>query len=425
MKILLVRPKPHRHTIGLQDIMICEPLELMTLRAVLEANSHTVQIADMILEKRPLGDIVQAYAPDIVGLTGYISHVNIIKEYARTIKQCSPATQVYCGGVHATVCPADFAADSIDGVCTSAEDFYCRCGCTDTSYKKPNRQLPPEYRSRYYYLFHQNCALIKTSFGCPYSCSFCFCRQIAPYSAREIDEVIEELEAIEQDEVYIVDDDFLFNEARLSLFCDKLEQRGIKKRYLVYGRADFIAHNDALMARLKANGLRAVIVGIEAATQEELDAYNKRTAAQDNMQAVRVLQKHDIDVYATVILGVDWNTKDFKRLYQYLKQLGVVFVNLQPFTPMPATEHFEEYRSRLIVPYAEHEKWDMAHLVVKPGRLSVRRYYFQIIKLYFMLSLSPSSTFYMVRRFGLRDCLKLSRGAAKITRQYLGKMLKG
>ena len=28
MKVLLIRPKPHKDTIGLQNVMICEPLEL-------------------------------------------------------------------------------------------------------------------------------------------------------------------------------------------------------------------------------------------------------------------------------------------------------------------------------------------------------------------------------------------------------------
>ena len=28
MRVLLIRPKPHKETIGLQHVMICEPLEL-------------------------------------------------------------------------------------------------------------------------------------------------------------------------------------------------------------------------------------------------------------------------------------------------------------------------------------------------------------------------------------------------------------
>ena len=35
MKILLVRPKPHKNSIGLQSFMICEPLEFEYLHSYL------------------------------------------------------------------------------------------------------------------------------------------------------------------------------------------------------------------------------------------------------------------------------------------------------------------------------------------------------------------------------------------------------
>lgn len=425
MNILLIRPKPDKETIGLQSVMICEPLELMTLKAVLKHNGHNVTILDMILEKKPLEYYINLYHPDIVGITGYISHVNVMKEYARVIKLANCDIKVFCGGVHAEVCPEDFVCDNIDKICKSTDDFYNAVGCNDTKDILPDRNLPEKYRKKYYYLFHNNCALIKTSYGCPYNCNFCFCKEISPYIVRDMDCVMRELQQIKQDEVYIVDDDFLFDRNKLELFCDRVEQLGIRKKYLVYGRADFVAQNEDIIERLKHNGLRAVIVGIEAATQEELDAYNKKTTRSDNINAVRILKKHDIEVYATVILGDKWDKSDFKRLYHFLKELGIVFVNLQPFTPMPGTGYFDEYKDRLIVPRSEYEKWDMAHLVIRPSNISVRAYYMQIVKLYCLLSLSPKSSIYMIKKYGLKDCLKLSLGAMKIACQYLAKIIKG
>jgi hypothetical protein len=87
MKILLVRPRPHKETIGLQSVMICEPLELMQLSAVLRANNHEVEIVDMILEKKPIEYFIGKFSPQLVGITGYISHIGIMKEYAQIIKK--------------------------------------------------------------------------------------------------------------------------------------------------------------------------------------------------------------------------------------------------------------------------------------------------------------------------------------------------
>ena len=425
MKILLIRPKPHRDTIGLQSVMICEPLELMELAAVLKNNGYQVEIIDMILEKKSIKHFIEIHKPDVVGITGYISHISIMKAYAKQIKAISSKIKVIVGGVHATVCPQDFVDENIDLVAISADSFYNFIGCKNKQKQLPFRDLPGRYLKKYYYLFQENCALIKTSFGCPYSCKFCFCKEITPYVARSIDEVIEELKTIVQKEVYIVDDDFLFNRNRLIEFAEKLKENDINKHFLVYGRADFIAGNEDVIKTLSEVGLSAVIVGVEASSQEELNSYNKKTQLSDNVIAIKTLQKYNIECYATVILGIEWDKSNFNHLYQFIKENKLVFVNLQPLTPMPHTPYFEEFKDRLIIPYNEHEKWDMAHLVVNPVKLSVRRYYWNIIKLYYRITISPSNIAYMFKRYGVHTTIKLSVGAAKITIQYIKKIWKG
>ena len=425
MKILLIRPRPHSETIGLQSVMICEPLELMTLKSVLKANNHDVTIIDMILEKKSLLYFLKKYNPDVIGFTGYISHINVIKEYSQISKKYNSNIKTIVGGVQAEVYPSDFQDNNIDKICSSAQDMYDFLNCTDNTPRLPDRNLPQKYRKAYYYLFHKNCSLIKTSFGCPYNCDFCFCKEISPYKAREIDDVIKELLTIEQDEVYIVDDDFLFNRERLLEFAEKLEKYNIKKRYLVYGRADFIANNEDVIKRLKEVGLRAVIVGLESASQEELDGFNKRTKISDNIEAVKVLKKYDIECYGTVILGMDWDKSNFDRLYKFLSKLNLVFVNLQPLTPMPHTKLFDKYKDKTIIPYNEHEKWDMAHLVLQPEKLTVREFYFQILKLYYLLSLRPKSALYMIKKYGFLETIKLSYGAMHVALQYVIKIIKG
>ena len=425
MRILLVRPRPHRETIGLQSLMVCEPLELMLLSAVLKANGHQVTLLDKILDALPLRRAVARLKPDLVCLTGYISHIGVIKDYAKTIKQADSGIKVAVGGVHAAVCPEDFAHPAIDLVCRTADQLYDYLGCLDKTERLPDRNIAARYADRYYYLFQDKCALIKTSFGCPYNCSFCFCKEVTPYRARPVDDVVEELLTIPQKEVYIVDDDFLFNRNRLLEFYQKVRQQGIRKNYLAYGRADFIADNRDIVVLLREIGLTAVIVGIEAAGQNELDAWGKRLSVDHNVRAVRVLRELGIECYATVILGPDWKTQDFNRLFRFIQENRLVFVNLQPFTPMPGTSYFEQYRDRLLVPYSQPEKWDMAHLVVRPGGMSVRSYYWHILSLYCKITLHPRSFCYIVRRYGLGATLKLSVGAARITGQYLQKIIRG
>ena len=114
MKVLLFRPRPHKETIGLQNVMICEPLELEYISSNIEALGHKCRIVDMILEKKDIAFFVMKYRPDVVGITGYISHVNIMKDYARQVKECDPRIKTIIGGVHAEVNPQDFESEYVD-----------------------------------------------------------------------------------------------------------------------------------------------------------------------------------------------------------------------------------------------------------------------------------------------------------------------
>lgn len=451
MNILLIRPKPHKDTIGLQNLMICEPLELEYIASKIRTHGHKSIIIDMILEKRDVTYFVKKYRPQAVGITGYIAHINVIKKYAGEIKAYDPAIKVLVGGVHAEVNPEDFESENIDYIIRAnglktiteildrleqkkpAEDLPCvysRYGGkplkeTRFPYAFPDRSKVDRYRSKYYYMFHRNCSLIKTSFGCPYQCAFCFCRQITDgnYFTRDLEDIVAELKTIKETEIYIVDDDFLVNKDRIIAFIQLLRKNRIKKRYLIYGRADFIAGNEDVIRMFKKAGLRAVIVGLESCDSKELNDYHKMTQVAVNEKAVAVLKKYDVECYGTFITGIDWKKEDFKALEQWIKKLGIVFVNLQPLTPLRGTELYERYKKDFIVREDEYEKWDLAHLVVKPTYISVRNYYFYTMMMYYHIMVNPKSALYMIRKYGLKDTLKLSFGAFKVNLQYLEKLI--
>lgn len=453
MKVLLIRPRPHKETIGLQNVMICEPLELEYISSNIENLGHKAIIVDMILERKSISYFLDKYKPDVVGLTGYISHVNIIKNYAKQIKDYDRNIKTIVGGVHAEVNPEDFISKNIDyiiranGIKTFIEildklenkENTNNIECvyrknnrkvekeTEFNYLFPDRDKVKKYRSKYYYMFHRNCSLMKTSFGCPYQCKFCFCRQITDgkYFTRDLNNIIEELKTIKETEIYIVDDDFLVNDKRILEFCDLLEKNNIKKKYLIYGRADFIAKNEKVIKRFKQVGLRAVIVGLESCDSNELVDYNKKTLVSTNEKAVKILRKYNVECYGTFILGLDWKKEDFNALAKWIKKLGLVFVNLQPLTPLRGTDMYEQYKKDFIIKEDEYEKWDLAHLVVRPSKISIRKYYLYTMILYYKIMVNPKSAIYMIKKYGLHDTLKLSVGGFKVNLQYLKKLIEG
>ncbi len=453
MKVLLIRPKPEKSTIGLQHVMICEPLELEYLVSNIPLNikkNVKAVIYDFIVEKNDYIDILKFEEPDFIAFTGYITHVNTIKKMCKLAKETLKDVLTGVGGVHAEVVGGDFKCDYIDFIYTkNAVDGFNETlqGIIDKkdiqeiqegirvieenefnfNLIQPDRESVSRYRHKYYYMFHNPCALIKTSYGCPYNCSFCFCKEITKgkYHSRNMVDVVDELSSIDEKEIYIVDDDFLFGREKLLEFTSLLKERKIDKNFLVYGRADFIAENEDIIIKLKEVGLRAVIVGIESIREKDLLNYNKKTDLQINEKCIMILKNLDIELYATLILPMDFTKDDFRNLVKWLRGLDVTFVNLQPLTPLPGTEIFSDYKEDLLVSLEDYHLFDMAHVILRPYNMSNREYYYQILKSYYRIIIRPKHVIRLVRKYGLRENIKMLKGSQRVSLQYIMKILRG
>jgi hopanoid C-3 methylase len=441
----MFRPKPSAETIGLQHLMVVEPLELEILSSL--ARPHdTVEIIDLILEKKPFLWFVKQFQPDVICLTGYITNVSTLIQYGREVKELNSKIVTIVGGVHCEVCPEDFDDPSIDyRVVRNAAVIFTallnhiehQSGLPAGVFQKgdtlQSRQLPDfdfsvpladrakvqRYRHNYFYIFHDKVALMKTSFGCPYQCSFCFCRIITngAYKQRPMEDILGELETIPESEIYIVDDDFLVDRKWLKHFMDELRRRNIRKHFLVYGRADFIARNPDIMKEFAQLGLRTVIVGFESFSDKELSSYNKNTSVALYRETMSVLNAEKIDVFATIIIPPHWGREDFSNMVSVIKSLGIHFVNLQPLTPLPKTGvSFPE--DQIILKKTDYEKWDLAHVSVQPTSLSVADFYREILRAYNSILYSPPVMWKYLITYSPAMLFKMLVGGYRVTRQY-------
>jgi len=449
MKILFVRPRPSGKTIGLQHVMIVEPLELEVL-ATLAGSAHNSVIIDMILEKKPIDYFIRKENPDIFCVTGYITNVPGMIDYCRKAKDINSRIITVVGGVHCEVCPQDLNDASIDyrvvrnastvfpqllgyfengklfpkGVLRYNEQLLlAELPPFDFNFPIPDRSLTSRYRKDYFFIFHDKVALIKTSFGCPFTCNFCFCREITRggYFERPLVEVIEELQSIKEKNIYIVDDDFLTSGTRVMDFIEANRSVGLDKNYLLYGRADFIAGNPTIMADFKTIGLKTVIVGFESFYDHELKNYHKNTDAKTNEEAMKVLNENKIDCYATIIVSPDWGKKEFDFCRDKIRELGIHYVNLQPFTPLPGTGNKVE-TDELIIPFSDFERWDLAHVTIRPRKMSTADFYKNILRLYNSILFQPRFLLDYIQKYNLVMLLKMIKGSIKVRKQYWSKI---
>ncbi len=438
MKILLVKPNPSPQSINLQSFMICEPLELEYCAALLHKLGHESRIADLVIDKSfPKALTTDHY--DAVAFTAYQVHIGIVKKYAAYAKKVRPDIVTMVGGVQAEVVPQSFDDENIDVVLTGgltaleavigamergeSRQKLKELGRTPAranfDFPFPDRSKTEKYRKHYNYIFHDECATIKTSFSCAYDCEFCFCTRLGRYRERDITEVVDELESIRERNVFIVDDDFLYNRKRVLEFCDLVTRRNIKKTYIAFGRADFIAANEDVIARLAQCGFDAFFVGLESFKSCELSDYNKRTTVETNNRAVRILEKYGIQCYSGLIVGYDWGKSDFDQLIAYINSFEHPMVNIQPITPIKGTPYYERVKDLIFEDETRYERFDMAHVVIKPQKMSVRAFYYNILRAYMKTMVSAKSRRYIKVRYGRKIYRRVKRGAYKIIWQYI------
>ena len=85
------------------------------LAASLQHNGHTVEILDARLDPDVEGAL-QRLCPQLVGLTGYTCHLNILKQLALRCKAYDPTLTLVVGDHHATVAPEDFNLPQFNAV---------------------------------------------------------------------------------------------------------------------------------------------------------------------------------------------------------------------------------------------------------------------------------------------------------------------
>jgi radical SAM superfamily enzyme YgiQ (UPF0313 family) len=162
-------------------------------------------------------------------------------------------------------------------------------------------------------------------------------------------------------------------------------------------------------------------VGFESFSEKELKNFNKKTTLEDNKKAMAILNENHIDCYATIILSPDWDDDDFKQMANKVKELGIQYVNLQPLTPLPKTG-ISYHEDNLLIKNHEYEKWDLAHVSVKPTRMTVSDYYRHILKAYYEILFRRAVLWSHFRKYSIGMLWKILLGSQKVTYQYKKKL---
>ncbi len=418
MRILLVQPAPFEDArLGLENTFwLSEPVGLTSIGTMVK-DDHEVQILDMRLEEpAKLPEKLRTFQPDIVGTTAMTTDAYQAKAVMLLTRQLLPDCLTVMGGHHATFMPEFYDEDYVDVVVQGEGELTFEdlvniwegARATDTKpdtrvlamlqgarvhlpdgswtegskpkwreideFPAPDRGLIQQYKGQYFFLAAKPLASIFTSRGCSFDCNFCaiwefYDRKTRFLSAKNI---ADQMEACEETFLFLLDDNFLTNHARLERLCEELEERKLGKYWMTQGRTDFIAKYPDLIARLANVGLTGVLSGYETNDEDALEGLNKRNTLENNHKAAEILRNNGILSTGIFMVRPDFEEKDFDALYDYIADLGVTFPLVTILTPLPGTEMFRKYRDQLLT--EDFRLYDLLHPVI-PTKLSREDFY--------------------------------------------------
>jgi radical SAM superfamily enzyme YgiQ (UPF0313 family) len=371
--------------------VVVEPLELFYLKSVLNnMNIENYVIDELFKLKEP-----SAVIPDVVVLTGYNVAENEIIKQAKYYKLRYPEVKVIIGGVHIQGNSDVFHSDAIDYVChtQSLSTFKellnkiimkneAPIAGVDYQYNNtwfisnkevletkeiinPDRSFFNQYSHKLRYLEKRNVALIKGSIGCPYNCSYCYCKLLnnGNYIKANYKAIVDEMESIDADYFWIVDDVLFSSRSDALELIELIRAKNLKKKIIGYLRADFILREKDLLPLLKEAGLVEIIVGFEATDNDELNKYQKATNALDYPEIITLLNIYDIDLTALFMVQPEYTLRDFSKLYRFIKNNNIDVYTVSILTPIKGTRDYNLLKDKLIVD--NPEKFDFLHLVLE------------------------------------------------------------
>ena len=396
MRVLLIWPTSNNQVLGWGDLgAVAEPLALEYLGAGLRAHGHEPRILDLRLHPDELERVVDEFAPNLVGVTAFSLHVRGALAAAACVKRRRPSCAVIAGGHHATFLPEDFFTPDVDYV-VSGEGVAAICAVADalaagravspveglwlragTAFRcpiprsdltgglaelpPPDRTLTASDRHRYFIDWMKPVALMRTTIGCPYRCTFCSIWRAVDgrYIKRDVEAVVEELAGIAEDDVFLVDDEAFIDGRRMLALAAAIREAGIAKRYFTYCRIDTLLRNTEAVTAWRDIGLRRLFIGIDAVTPEALSAYNKRCTLEQIDRGLELANRIGIGVFAQFVVDPTYTARDFTRLSRFIEHHGVDYPSFTVLTPLPGTAMLADFSQIVTFQPNGRPDWDL------------------------------------------------------------------
>jgi radical SAM superfamily enzyme YgiQ (UPF0313 family) len=398
MNILLIDPVTTAKTIPVEERKklrqgIGYPgLGLITV-AALTPSEDSVHFIDESVEK-----INFDKKPDLVGIAVQAPTSPYVYELAAMFRK--KGIPVVLGGIHVSLNPEEALPHADAVVIGEAElswpqllkDFkrgelkksYMANGLADFDTSPlPRREL---LQNGNYLIPH----VVQASKGCPYGCEFCSLHCYVGQSPRfrNIDSVIEEIQAISGDNILFADDNIYADKEYTSALFHALRPLN---RHWVAESTWHIAYDEDVLDMAKKSGCVGLFIGFDSINQQRVMRKIPKSANVEEIyiKAIQNIQKKGIAVVAAFVFGLDNDDLSvFERSLQVVLKGRANLVNFSTLVPYPGTpiyqrlktegRIFEKDKSKFISPNVCYEPINMTAKELYEGTIWAQREFYSL-----------------------------------------------
>jgi anaerobic magnesium-protoporphyrin IX monomethyl ester cyclase len=321
-------------------------------------------------------EAIDKYQPELIGIGGLCIDYYCIRDTMELIRMAEPNIPIVLGGGIVNN-DAEFIFDHLKpdyAVVGEGEEAIVRIanggvekGIIQSKYGDPDTYAMADYEAfgasqmvdtysmatRVLYRYSRTNPrpfIIVTARSCPFRCSFCVHNHGAPYRARSIPNIMEEIkvnyEKYKFNILLILDELFAVNNTRLKEFCDAVIEG--KKQYGWDFDWTFQCHASANfdLETLKLAhdaGCYMFSYGIESASQTVLDSMEKKSKVEQIVNAIQLAKEAKVGFSGNLIFGDIAETDDTmaESLSFWLTHGRNAFIFLSNITPYPGSKLFD------------------------------------------------------------------------------------
>lgn len=193
-------------------------------------------------------------------------------------------------------------------------------------------------------------AVLATSLGCPFSCTFCAISALfGSKKVRFIDvsKVMSEIDLLVNKYhvkyIKMMDECFVLNEEYINELCDRLIERNYDLNIWGYARIDTV--NQKLLEKLRKAGISWLAFGVESGSIKSLNGVAKGQFDNEKVKrVVKMTQDAGIYVLTDFMFGLpDDDIEDMRASFELCREINPEWINFYVTMPYPGSKLYDEY----------------------------------------------------------------------------------